>query len=135
MKLSTKTKELDIQQIRDIVNMTVSWCRQNMGENNRRKNRFKVSVRKQRPSKELFMGLFCQVENRLVVHYNNCDSVRLLICTTIHEYTHYLQPIASYYHKIYDRVGYEKHPMEIEAVENEKKYKQCWKSIKNYYNN
>ena len=36
----------------------------------------------------------------------------------IHEYTHYLQPIKTKYHKMLDECGYENHPHEIEAEDN-----------------
>lgn len=130
MKLNTKTNTLDNKQIRKIVNMTILWCQNNMGVNNKRRSKFKISVCKQHTKKEPLMGVFDQFDNRVIVYYNNCESVKQLICTTIHEYTHYLQPILTYYLKLYKKFGYNEHPMEVEAEENEKLYKECWNFLK-----
>jgi hypothetical protein len=131
MRVTSKTKNLNKRQINKIVNMTVLWCQINMGENNRRKSKFKISVCKQYVKKEKLMGSFDQLNNLITVHHNNCHNIKELVSTTIHEYTHYLQPILTYYGKLYKSFGYEKHPMEIEAANNEKLYVNCWKEIKN----
>jgi hypothetical protein len=57
-------------------------------------------------------------------------SVSGIIRTVIHEYTHFLQMPKLYdmgkYHKLYKKYGYEQHPMEIDAVNSEKKhYRNC----------
>lgn len=130
MKSTKKTNKLQYSDIRKIVNTTVKWCESNLGTNNRRKNRFKISIRKHRQDNEL-MGTFCPFENCLTVYYNNNLTVKDLIQTTIHEYTHYLQPIRTHYFRIAKLVPYHLHPMEVEAFSNEKFfYKQCKKFVK-----
>ena len=134
MKGTIKTSKLTYKEIRTIVSHTVKWCEQNLGTNNRRKNKFKISVKKQTKSEvknhDLLMGSFCAYTNSLTVYYDNNPTVKDLIKTTIHEYTHFLQPIRSYYHKIAKLIPYNKHPMELEAVLNETiHYKECKKHI------
>ena len=80
------------------------------------------------------MGQFDYKTNTLTIYHNNNYTVKDLIQTTIHEYTHYLQPISTYYYK-YSRIyRYYDNPFEVEAFKNEKKYyRKCWKSIKYFF--
>lgn len=134
MKLKTTT--LSLQEKREIVKKTIKWCQDNLGTYNLRKNKFRYSIRVQskREIKEIgceAMGQFDCKSNKLTIYHNNNQTVKDLVQTTIHEYTHYLQPISTYYHKYYRIYGYYDNPFEIEAFKNEKKYyKKCWKSIK-----
>lgn len=125
---TTYTKELDKKTIKDIVSLTMMWCSHNMGVNNRRKFKLSLSVRKQR--KKTRMGEYQPINNQLTVFYDNCPVVKDLVTTTIHEYTHYLQPITTQYYKLYKEFGYDDHPMEIEAVDNEQRlYDICWEQL------
>jgi hypothetical protein len=106
-----------------------------MGENHRRANTFSYSVKKQSPAEvksinAQAMGVFNPSKNKLIIFHNNNDNIRELVQTTIHEYTHYLQPISKYY-KFFDKLyGYYNNPFEVAAFGNEKKYyKKAWRSI------
>jgi len=132
MKTTTKTYKLERTEIRKIINMTIKWCQANLGTNNRRKNKFRISVRKNSYDTQPLMGTFCPYQNCLSIYYGNNPTVKDLIQTTIHEYTHYLQPIRTYYFRIAKFVPYHLHPMELEACINEEKYfKQCKNYLKN----
>lgn len=74
-------------------------------------------------------GQYNHVENKIEIHHNVCGDVKMVIKTIIHEYSHYLQNMKTYY-KLYKSVGYDDHPYEIEANKNEILYSPCWKSIK-----
>jgi hypothetical protein len=136
MKLKTNTDTLSLQEKREIVKKTIKWCQTNFGLYNRRKNKFKYSIKIQ--SREDFKAIGCKAmgsfnckTNTLTVFHDNNDTVRDLVQTTIHEYTHYLQPVATYYYKYSKIFKYDENPFEVEAFKNEKKYyKKCWKSIK-----
>jgi hypothetical protein len=136
MKLKTSTKTISLQEKREIVKKTIEWCKTNLGVYNRRRNKFKYSIRVQ-SKKDInkigceAMGQFECKTNTLTIYHNNNETVKDLVQTTIHEYTHYLQPISTYYRKYYKIYDYYSNPFEIEAFKNEKKYyKKCWKSIK-----
>ena len=134
MKLTTKTYNLSPREQREIVKKTIMWCREFFGENHRRKNEFTYYVGPQ-PKQLLkrygkYFGCYDCVENKLYIYPENNKNVRDLICTTIHEYTHYTQPIRSKYYKLDEQYGYINNPFEVVARTNEKLYKNCWKEIK-----
>jgi hypothetical protein len=52
-----------------------------------------------------------------------------VVRAVLHEYTHYLQNLRWYNHTL-SKVGYDKHPQEIEARESETLYSICWNDIK-----
>jgi hypothetical protein len=136
IKLKTRTDTLTKAQKRRVVDATIKWCNANLGVNNRRKNKLTYSVIVQTPKfvkvmNAEAMGMFNPKFNKLIVFHNNNDTVMEMVQTTIHEYTHYLQPIAKYYNYFNKMAGYFNNPFEVEAFNNEKKYyKECWKSIK-----
>jgi hypothetical protein len=53
----------------------------------------------------------------------------MVVRTVLHEYTHYLHNLLLY-HNVLSKVGYEKHPQELEARGMEKLYSVCWNEIK-----
>jgi hypothetical protein len=132
MKLRTKTDELTTPECRRIVKYTIKWCQENIGTNNRRKSDFGFTVRLQRKNEdsEKLMGVFNHKTNELIIYKQHNNTVKDLIQTTIHEYTHYLQPIAKYYMQYAKKYDYRFHPMEIEARMNETAYyKKAWKFV------
>jgi hypothetical protein len=134
MKVTTKTYNISPKLQKKIVRETIKWCRIFFGENNRRKNEFTYYVGPQ-PKRLLkkygkYYGCYDCVENKLNVYPENNKDIRDLIKTTIHEYTHYTQPIRSRYYKLDEQYGYLNNPFEVVARTNEKLYKNCWKSIK-----
>jgi hypothetical protein len=125
-----KVEELSYQQIRNIILATNYWCINNLGVNRRRRNQFSIVIKKQTHLEtilfEKFCGQFSPVSNTVEIFYNNNKTVKDLIQTYIHEYTHYLQPVRKYYGKLDKQYGYDNNPFEIEARNNEKeKYREC----------
>ena len=47
MKLKTNTQTISLQEKREIVKKTIEWCKTNLGVYNRRRNKFKYSIRVQ----------------------------------------------------------------------------------------
>lgn len=128
--LDTELNRLDPKTRRKIVKHATEYCVDVFGVNNRKKTDFAVSILKQDGGEPAY-GQYCPYENRIYLYHNNCHTVKLLVRTLIHEYTHYLQPVKSKYHKLLDKYGYDNHPMEIEAREMEEEYyKDCWNYIK-----
>ena len=130
MRLDTKTKKLSKFEIKSIVNHTLNWCSDNMCINNRRKYKFQISVKKQVTGDKRY-GEFNCISNKMTIFYDNCDNVKDIVTTVIHEYTHYLQPVRSYYGVLAKLYDYDYHPMEVEARRNEKfYYKKAWRYVK-----
>ena len=134
MKVRNKTILLTPREQKKIVRLTIQWCREFLGENHRRKNEFSVYVGPQ-PKRLLkqygkYYGCYDCLENKLSVFPENNKNIKELIQTTIHEYTHYTQPIRSKYYKLDEQYGYIRNPFEVVARKNEELYKICWKQIK-----
>jgi uncharacterized protein YjaZ len=130
MRLNTKTSKLPKKEIKKIINTTLEWCSANFGVNNRRKYRFQISVKKQLRGEKRY-GEFNCISNKMTIFYNNCDIIKDLVTTVIHEYTHYLQPVRRDYGVLAKYFDYSSHPMEIEARMNEDiYYKKTWKYVK-----
>ena len=105
------------------------WCVANFGVNNRRHKPFTVSIRMQVSGSPRY-GEFNHIENTMVIFHNNCENVKLIVQTVLHEYTHYMQPIRSKYMELHERFSYEDNPLEVQARTNERLYRNCWKKIK-----
>jgi hypothetical protein len=130
MRINTNLKTLTHKEIRHIVDKTIGFCVVKFGVN-KRKGYCKVIVKAQSKNDDfLKYGEYQPDTHTIIVFKNNCKNVNDLIETTLHEYTHTLQPVASKYFKMLKKYGYENHPMEIEAIENEKYCKEVWKLIK-----
>ena len=124
--LSTPTSELTTPYLRKIVGETIKWCEKNLG-----KKRYKITYRVrtlgdvQYPQHARYnYGI-----RTMTVFRDHCRDVKMVICSVLHEYTHYLQNLRWYENVLY-KVGYENHPQEIEARKMENRYNECWKQIK-----
>lgn len=111
------------------VQTVLEWCVQNIGSNNKHFN-LKIIYRK--PTKR--MGYYQFWNNEIVIYIHDPIELYELIDTVIHEYTHHLQmPTKKTSKEYYDKLlsyGYENHPMEIEARNLAKKYRnQCYDEI------
>lgn len=113
---------------RIIAQKTLEWCKANMGS---RRAKLTLKVRKAgttaRQTQEV--GHFKYWCNEMVIHWDLCESVRSIVTTVIHEYTHYLQPMEKHYVELYHIHGYQKHPFEIEARSNEKLWTKCYNEV------
>jgi len=113
-ELSTMTKK----EINRVVYLTVWYCRHVLGENRRRPiPKVKVGINK---NDNGYYGEYCPVDNEIRVFTDEVRTLGTLTSVIIHEYTHYLQPIASKYYKLLKEHGYDNHPFEIEARNNER---------------
>lgn len=133
-RINTPTRKLSLKEQRKIVSLTIKWCGEILGKNNKRKNKLMFVLRPQPLMKKLAcgecFGEFDYRENVLDIYSDNNKTIKHLIVTTIHEYTHYLQPIRKYYFELNEKYGYWKNPFEIQAHANEVLYDVCWREIK-----
>jgi hypothetical protein len=125
-KLSSNIKDrVDVVRIGK---MAETWCRRNMGENNKKK--FEIIVSYWQSCKgDTDMGEYDPQDHAIFIYYNNIDNVKELLQTIIHEWTHSLQPLTSKW-KEYNNVVYSRNPFEREAYKSEALYSELWKSIK-----
>jgi hypothetical protein len=124
--LKTPTDTLTTPLIRKIVKETIKWCEENLGTKS-----YKVdySVRTLGEKYTPAYGMYDPTIRTILVFRNYSPTVKDVIRAVIHEYTHYLQNLR-WYGNVLQKVGYYKHPQEVEARAMECFYSVCWKEIK-----
>ena len=126
--LKTKTVDLTSRQLRHIVGECIRFMEMSVGSKPSRQKTLKYRVVN---CKVPNYGNYDYKNNTITIHRNHTTDVKMVIRTVLHEYTHFLQNLRNY-HVLLKKVGYDKHPQEIEACKNEKLYSPCWKQIKQY---
>ena len=127
MRLTDKIYNMD--QSYRLVNLTVEWCKKFFTEPHIKRRRELLVMVYNSHTHEVF-GQYCERNNWLTINLYDCPTVKDIIKTTIHEYTHYCQDLKEY-SVMTKQVGYDKNPLEVEARLNEDTYyKNCWRSIK-----
>jgi hypothetical protein len=125
--LKTPTSELSVRQIRSIVCETIRWCETNLGTKRYGVN---YSVRTLRKGYTPCYGCYDDSRKTIMVFRNHAPDVKMVVRSVLHEYTHYLQNLR-WYNNTLKKVGYDKHPQELEARMSETMYSICWNNIKN----
>jgi hypothetical protein len=125
--LKTPTSELTTYQIRRVVCETIKWCETNLGTKS-----YKVgySVRTFGDKSVPLYGRYDSIFRTITVYKDHTPTVKSVVKVVLHEYTHYLQNLR-WYNNVLSKVGYNKHPQEIEARGMENMYSECWNNIKN----
>lgn len=122
MKILWNTKIEDIQNLSEIFSLCLDWAEITLGVNNRNYRNGKIKVIFKHTKNTSGFGEFEVKNNTIKLHGLKIKELGDLTKTFIHEYTHYLQPIKSQYWKLEREFGYDDHPFEVEANENEKRY-------------
>lgn len=108
--------------------MAVTWCKRNMGINNRKKF-VPMAYFTNWDLDGNVCGEYDDEQNEIYVYYRNLKDVRELITTLIHEWQHQLQPLRTQYYKYKGPYWY--HPFERDARKAEKAYlKPLWNALK-----
>ena len=116
-------------QIRKIVCETIKWCETNIGVKTKSRTlKYKVLTLGEKYTAAY--GMYCPTHNTLFVFRNHALDVRTVVRSVLHEYTHFMQNLRWYSHTL-AKVGYMKHPQEVEARVMELLYSNCWTDIKN----
>ena len=113
---------------------TLKWCKKFLGTNSRKKKPIKLSVLKKtrKLDDSTDCGSYHSDENRIIIYYLNCPTIKDVVSTVIHEYTHYLQSNKKYF-EFMEHYYYSSHPYEKEARKNEEKYSnKCIRYIRKY---
>lgn len=129
MYLKTPTSTLSVHAVRRIVSETISWCETNVGTK-RKRLPLTFKVTSVPFCNERAYGQYDPTTNKITISHSECPNVKTVIRTVLHEYCHFLQDMRSY-SRVLREVGYNKHPMEIEARVMETMYSICFKDIKN----
>ena len=124
--LKTPTAELTTPMIRTIVCETIRWCETNLGA---KSYGVDYSVRTLPVGYTPAYGMYDYNKRTIMVFRNYAPTVKAVIRAVLHEYTHYLQNLR-WYGNVLSKVGYNKHPQELEARAMEDLYSQCWGEIK-----
>lgn len=125
-------KFVDIGTKKKVTNLTIKWCRDFFGVNERKRTKLKVSFsdKSRKVKNAVIFGNYCFWRNRITIYLNHCETLEDVISTVIHEYTHYLQS-RTIYMDYQENYYYSTNPYEREAKRNEEKYtKTCLKDIK-----
>ena len=125
--LKTPTSELTVRQIRSIVCETIRWCETNLGTKSKRVN---YCVRTLGKRYSPAYGVYDYSNRTITVFRNYSPTVKSVVQSVLHEYAHYLQNLR-WYDNVLSKVGYDKHPQEVEARKIENLYSICWNDIKN----
>ena len=125
--LKTPTSELTVHQIRRVVCETIRWCETNLGTKSRPVN---YCVRTLGDKSVPAYGMYDYNKRTIMVFRNHSPNVKSVVRAVLHEYAHYLQNLRWYNHTL-SKVGYDRHPQEVEARMFENRYSICWNDIKN----
>ena len=128
MKLHSRTKKMTTPELRGLVCETIKWCETNIGKKYKSRTlKYRVLTlgEKYTPA----YGMYCPDKNTLYVFRNHAPTVKMVIKSVLHEYTHFMQNLRWYGHTL-AKVGYNKHPQELQARGMEFFYDKCWEEIK-----
>jgi hypothetical protein len=128
MKLHSRTKKMTTPELRKLVCETIKWCETNIGRKYKSRTlKYRVLTlgEKYTPA----YGMYCPDKNTLYVFRNHAPTVKMVIKSVLHEYTHFMQNLRWYGHTL-SKVGYDKHPQELQARGMEFFYDKCWEEIK-----
>lgn len=127
--LHTPLRRINDFELQKILKLTKKWCIKNFGLSHNNP-KAKIYMTKQIYGQVCY-GEYNPDSNVIYIYSNNCEDIKCLIKTFIHEYVHHLQPVKNSYKKLLESHGYKKHPMEIEARNMESYYIYVWEDIKN----
>ncbi len=103
-----------------------------LGVNNRKRKELSIIINNNINTSTF--GEYDAFSNTITIYTHHSNTIEEFISTFIHEYTHYTQPIRTKYYKLLDQFGYENHPHEIHARDNEKKlFPIIYKQIKFHF--
>lgn len=129
MKLSSKTTEMSTHEIRRVVCETIKWCETNLGTKTKSRS-LKYRVLTLGDKYTPAYGCYDPNKNTIFVFRNYAPTVKMVVRSVLHEYTHFLQNLRWYPRRL-EIYGYYKHPDEKEARVAETLYSWCWSDIKN----
>ena len=126
MKLKDKLNTYSVKQLRTLGMETIKVTREVLGHGNKPSPKFKI--------RNGLTGCYGQYDYDYTIFVNpsECINVDKFVRTVIHEYTHHIQRgLKKSYTSSVEKNGYFYSPFEVEARDNEVKYKSVvWKKVK-----
>lgn len=118
----TKLGTLSPRKIKALTILCLEYCENVLGVNKRKRTQVEINVSKGCEDNKTLAGWYDPIENEISIMLDSCKTVGNFTATFVHEYTHYLQPCRTKYHKLLEEHGYTNHPFELEAYGNEIKH-------------
>lgn len=132
IRLNTSTKGMSREEVSRLIHITLRWCKRRFGINKRKT--WEVTWRVLKADDPHECGQYLPEDNEIEIYWNNMTSMKEIIATCIHEWTHYKQPILTKYHRW--EGPYHWNPYEVQARRAEKEFtSECWNEIKHKVNN
>lgn len=111
----------------------LDWCITNYGPSKYNGPYPHVEFRKEDITTERLAGYYCDIENVIFLNKDFHLTIRELIKTIIHEYTHYKQNMKHYY-VLSEYLSYDSNPLEKQARKiTSRDYKTCLADLKKIY--
>lgn len=111
----------------------LDWCITNYGASKYNGPYPHVEFRKEDITTERLAGYYCDIENVIFLNKDHHLTIRELIKTIIHEYTHYKQNMKHYY-VLSEYLSYDNNPLEKQAKKvTARDYKTCYADLKKIY--
>ena len=131
-KAKDKIKNYSVSELKHLSKFVFNYCIENLGINNRKRKPlgFTIDISKKG---EDYYGWYDSVEHMIYIKLINIKTVKDLVSTIIHEYTHSLQPCRKHYFRLLKEYGYKKHPYEIEARKSEVLFKKVLREYRKIY--
>ena len=127
--MTLRDKNLSMDQSYKIITLTLEWCQKFFTAPTIKRRRELLFMIYNSPTHQVY-GQYCDKNHWLSINLSTSNTVKELVKTTIHEYTHVCQDLKEY-SLMNKQVGYDKNPFEKEACYNEQMYyTNCWRSIK-----
>lgn len=114
----TNLSKFTFDELIEIGSQMFDFCADTLGVNFRKPEYPSLSI-----NTSNFESAYAQYnpdDNIITIYIKNVKNLGQLTSAYIHEYTHYLQPCKTKYRKLLKEFGYDSHPFEIEARQNEK---------------
>jgi hypothetical protein len=132
MRINASLKKVPRKQVKQICKIVVNWCTDHLGQNCHVKKDLKIEIIYNNPVFEGYAEYYIDEDYRIIrifMDFNN--TIKQLISSILHEFTHDLQPVQSKYDKLQKKYGYRNHPLEKQARRMEDRFTDiCWDDIK-----
>jgi hypothetical protein len=116
-----KTYNFNKRQLNKIAKLSMRFCMETFGVNNRKRN--DISLKVVHDVSDGYWGMYYPTENKIEVYPEECNTIGRFTSTIIHEYTHSMQKQDTrLYSRLIKEHGYYNHPQEVEARATEKKF-------------
>lgn len=112
-----KIKEYTLEEMYSVCGFTFDYCISKFGINKRKRTEIMFTIEDEEVDD--CMGYYDVEDNEIFIILTQCRTIRDVVATMIHEYTHSLQPCRTHYTRLFKKFGYDNHPYEIEAKASE----------------